>query len=441
MLSIYTKQKSERLNYILAELFGRRIGVDFIVTNDESEFNKIGSAKINYSDLFFADVININPSSLLFEEKISQQNIQVKSHIDWNTIFFETDSEIPFDIFAASFYLLSRYEEYQLDRQADLPNRKDKHGRFLQEQSLAFRNHFIETPLVDVWAKKLKELILEKFPQTKIREKQFRILSTIDIDFAYKYKGIGLIRQKLKFWNALFHGRLKDCVEQIKFNFGSINDPYDTYDFIQKISQQYKTTLIYFVLMRTGTKYDKNISPDGDVMKRLLQKITEKHKMGLHPSYFSDERSIGKEKYLLEKQLNKKVIKSRQHFLKFSLPETYQALENLNFSDDYSMAYSSICGFRASTCLPFLFYNLKNNTTSSLTIHSPIVMDVTLKNYEQLSIDDAIIKIEKLMREVKNVNGDFISIWHNSNLTEQSDWKNWNAVFEKMHTLAVIYSA
>jgi hypothetical protein len=44
--------------------------------------------------------------------------------------------DLPFDPLAATFYLVSRYEEY-------LPFIPDEHGRFPAKQSFAFSNGFL----------------------------------------------------------------------------------------------------------------------------------------------------------------------------------------------------------------------------------------------------------------------------------------------------------
>lgn len=73
---------------------------------------------------------------LLLEQGINDVEIYIQ---DWDEIpcFFPTSKNcfLPFDVFAASFYLLSRYEEY-------LPHLKDEHGRYPASESLAFKNGF-----------------------------------------------------------------------------------------------------------------------------------------------------------------------------------------------------------------------------------------------------------------------------------------------------------
>ena len=81
--------------------------------------------------------------SLLFENKITEQSIEC-FEVNGNKAFFKTEGDFPFDIFAASFYLFSRYEEY-------LPHQKDMYGRYAHENSLAFKESFLDQPLINIW--------------------------------------------------------------------------------------------------------------------------------------------------------------------------------------------------------------------------------------------------------------------------------------------------
>ena len=135
---------------------------------------------------------------------------------------------------------------------------------------------------------------------------------------------------------------------------------------------------------------------------------------------------------VLSKISNQPIENSRFHFLKFKLPNSYHYLIESNILNDYSMAYANKIGFRASTCKDFNFYNLSENKATSLQVFSPCVMDVTLKNFEKFNPNEATETINKMKQTVKNVNGTFISIWHNSNLSNNAEWKDWKAIWLKM---------
>jgi hypothetical protein len=174
--------------------------------------------------------------------------------------------------------------------------------------------------------------------------------------------------------------------------------------------------------------------PTNPIYQHLINQISSKFPIGVHPSYHAStiKKMLQNEQQCLRKISNKPIENNRFHFLKFKLPNSYNYLIETNILKDYTMAYANKIGFRASTCKSFYFYNLTENKSTLLEIFSPCVMDVTLKNFELFNPSEARIAIEKLRKAVKKVNGTFISIWHNSNLTETAEWKDWKAVWLNM---------
>ena len=152
-LLIYTEKPAPRLIYILKLFIGSLVGTKFLLTHKEEEFARYEGPKLSYSDTPFNDELFIFASRILFEKGIEDQQINV---FEWQgvPVFFGTHPkyEIPFDPFAASFYLVSRYEEY-------LPHIKDKHLRFSPTQSLAYQRGFLDKPLVNIWALKIQKLL------------------------------------------------------------------------------------------------------------------------------------------------------------------------------------------------------------------------------------------------------------------------------------------
>jgi hypothetical protein len=147
-----------------------------------------------------------------------------------------------------------------------------------------------------------------------------------------------------------------------------------------------------------------------------------------------------KEKKRLSEIIREEVTISRQHFLLLSFPQTYRNLISSGISEDYSMGYPGIAGFRAGTCTPFYFYDLIKEEATSLKIIPFMAMDVTLRQYLGLSPEDASEKIEMLMNEVKSAGGLFCSIWHNESLHDSGNWKGYREVFENMNQLGFDYA-
>ncbi|HET7115723.1 MAG TPA: hypothetical protein VFI29_04505, partial [Hanamia sp.] len=187
MLLFYSNIISARSNYVF-ELVFNLMGIRYQLTNDRLLFENYPDIKINYSNKRIGDEFFIKSSSLLLENFIKKTNIIVVEKFQTKVLFPNDSScDLGFDIFSAVFYMVSRYEEY-------LPFQPDQHGRFKAIDSLAYQNNFLQSPVVDIWIKNLKNILLKKSPSLKTSEPSFRALTTYDIDTAYKYKGRNLLR-------------------------------------------------------------------------------------------------------------------------------------------------------------------------------------------------------------------------------------------------------
>lgn len=422
---LYAELITPRLEYIVNELFHRRMGVSAEITTSVQAIETYKGPKINYSHHPLPGCLQITPHEILFDSEIVHYTISAKHHHVWDTLIWEQQGEVPFDLFAASFYLITRYEEY-------LPHKMDDHGRFDPEQSLAIEYGFIETPLIDKWVLQLKLVLEKQFGLFTHTPPQYQFISTYDIDTAYLYKGLENLRQFRKTIKSATLLRFNQLAEQVQVLHGNLADPYDTFEYLNSWNQN--QTCIYFVLSGGDTEFDEAIPLDTPEMQSLLALLKTTYPLGLHPSYdsYDNPALIGIEKNLLEQSIGQKVTKSRQHFLRFRLPLTYQTLWQQGIEEDYSMAYAKVCGFRASTAHPFYFFNLETNNQIPLLIYPTAIMDVSLRYLMNLTISSAIQKIEQLVQEVKNVNGVFVSIWHNSNLSETDGWLEWKAVYEAL---------
>ena len=146
---------------------------------------------------------------------------------------------------------------------------------------------------------------------------------------------------------------------------------------------------------------------------------------------------LKKEKERLEGITNTPVKSSRQHYLRFSLPDTYQHLIDLEIEEDHSMGYASNVGFRASTCTPFYFYDLDFEIQTPLKVYPFALMDTTLNDYMKLTPKQTLGRIRDLINEVKAVNGTFITLFHNESLSDYLRWKGWKRLYESMIKISI----
>jgi hypothetical protein len=426
MLLIYTHKITPRINFIFKHFFGRILKIPVTFTTKVNEFVAHNGPKMTYSKSPLGSEFFIRSHDLLFEQGINDIDIKI---YEWDDVpcFFpiKESSTIPFDIFAASFYLISRYEEY-------LPHVQDVHERFSAVESLAYKNGFLEKPLVDIWAFKFLELLKIKFPNYKYVNREFKLLSTINVDMAYVYKHKGVVRTTGGFLKDLLNFNIINFKKRLLTILNLRGDPYDTFSTLLKIKEELKVDTIFFFSIGDYTTFDKNIASSNINFKSLIKSVADYARVGLQPSYFTLKNAdkLKKEKLRLEYILNRPVTCSRQHYLRLSLPDTYQNLLDIDLKEDFTMGYEKSAGFRASTCTPFYFYDLDFEILTPLKIYPFAVMDITLKQHMQLTNDESLAKILALKNEVEKVNGTFISVFHNETLSEDAYWNGWTNIYK-----------
>ena len=201
-----------------------------------------------------------------------------------------------------------------------------------------------------------------------------------------------------------------------------------------KLQEKYRYRPVYFILLADYGPNDKNIPYNNRYFQNLIRYLADYAEIGIHPSYAASLQPslMVMETARLSKILKLEVERSRQHFLKLSLPETYRNLINNDIIHDYTMGYAEAPGFRASICTPFPFFDLDQDLPTDLMIHPFALMDGTLNSYLKLTPKKATATINELIEEVRKVGGTFIPLWHNSTLNDEGEWKGWLDVYIRM---------
>jgi len=429
MVLIYLPAITNRARYIFRLFFSDLIGLEFALTDSIGEFNSYTGPKINYSEKIFGKEIFIKAEGLLFEKDIHPLKIRLSEFEGVPVFFSNTDlqASLPFDPFAAGFYLVSRYEEFN-------PYQGDRYGRFRYEDSIAFLGKFLGKPVVNLWAIRVRDLLISQYPGLRPKEKKFRFIPTIDIDHAYAFGHRKLSRIIGGFSRDISKGNFTNLLLRIKVMLGREKDPYDNYDLIQQLHEKYNVKPLYFVLFADYGNNDNNVSLHNKEFRSLIRRLDKQAEVGIHPSLASNRNftKLKKEIFKLSHLLDSVVVRSRQHFLKFSLPKTYRHLIKLGISHEYSMGYATDPGFRAGIADPFNFFDLIENKETELTIHPVTVMDVSLRDYYKLDSGKATETIFSMIDTIRAVNGEFISLWHNESFSDMDRWKGWRTTYEEM---------
>ena len=413
----------------MKHIFTRMLNIDMSITTKVEDFIAHKGPKITYTRQPLQNEFFIKSHELLFEQGISDVEITM---YNWDGVpcFFPTTENcvIPYDIFAASFYLLSRYEEY-------LPHVKDEHGRFPANESLAYQNHFLEIPVVDFWVKYLKNALQRRFPELEFKNTPYKQTSIMDVSVAFAYRKKGVIRTLGATVIDLFRFRLSKILDRYLVLLGFRKDPYDFFFRINELHKQYQCEAVFFFLMADYSNYDKNISVINSSFRNLIKSVADYSIVSLMASYkgFDDITILKKERNRLINTINRPVKRVRQRFNRLSIPDTYRLMVDAGFNEDYTMGYTNEVGFRAGTCSPFYFYDISFEEQIPILINSFCVQYTSL--YKFNSVSKAEEKIFELSQRVQEVNGDLNVVFSNEilQLNERNSWRDLYIKYLKMN--------
>ena len=408
-----------RVMYVFELLIGQLLGLEFDTTTDAKKFKAYEGPKLHYGMERIGDEPFIKAFDLLFERHVHEQSFRCANFEGTVAPYavFGQGNLMPFDVFAASFFLVSRYEEY-------LSQVRDQYGRFRAESSWMYENDMLQKPLVNIWTLALGQRLKAVYPDLPIKKPKFTFVPTYDVDAAWSYKHKGIYRTIGGFLKDLAAGDRERIRERHQVLRGKRKDPFDSFDFQFELQKEFKIKPIYFILCGEYDTNDKNISLRKEAFRNLIKHLGDYADVGIHPSFSSylDIDKMRTEINNLSEVLHRPLTKSRQHFLRMNLPR----------SDDYTMGFASQAGFRAGIADTFRFYDLENDMVTNLRVHPFALMDGTMRDYLDLDVEASFALAKQLVDEVKAVGGTFIYLTHNETLGGEKRWVGWPEMYRQL---------
>ncbi len=428
MLLIYTQKLTPRITYIFKHICTRILGVEIKFTSKIEEFVAFEGMKFSYgkkrlgNELFFQNV------ELLLEQGFSDVAIKVENWEDSKCFFpVSENSDLPFDIFAASFYLLSRYEEY-------LPHVKDEFGRFPAAESLASRKAFLTSPVIDIWILKFKNTLIFRFPEIKFKKQKFKTTSVITVSHVFNFQNKGFLRSLIGVVKDLWNLKFSRVSDRIKVQIRLKKDPYNVFDELIGLVKQHKMKLIFMFQLSNFNVHDRNINYNRLNYREIIKYVADYSKVGLRLGYFAitDSEALKVEKKRFENIIHgplQNVINSKYNLV---LPENYGFLNELEIPNDYSMGYPETIGFRAGTSLSFLFYDINLEITTPLKIHPYVYHSQVAHFRSSTEIQDA---LNKIIGTLKIVNGSMLTVFKNRDFSEYSNSNFHYSILNQVHEI------
>ncbi|MBE3922676.1 hypothetical protein HJ152_14665 [Vibrio parahaemolyticus] len=445
MITVSVPFISNKLTYAINYVFQERLGVEYdiklrsdldnelsilIDNNGESVRFPLFLWDSEFGDLKVDKILSLDKVDILSKGK----EIPV---IDFSNGKIDNITDV--DVFGFIFFMLSRIEELNENKQLD------DHQRFSAKDSFAFKHNFLDFPVVDWYI----ELMTEELKLIDINRKKkdnFTTLVSCDVDYPTEYYLRSYKSFCRKFITSLLKERkpLRSMKLAKRFLFSSMNiyqnDIFtENVRYIMDVNERNDRKVIFYFIPYNTSTFDSNLSLESHVVTTLLEEIRDRgHIIGIHPSYDSTT-----DKAIFELNVNKfkssaaffegEELHSRTHFLKWDAFNTPEWLESGNINVDSSIGYADLSGFRCGTCHPFKLYDLKNDKSTNVSEFPLICMDASILStkYEGLnSFNRALERVSFLKEQCKQVNGVFTLLWHNSSFEDKFEKKLYEKVTE-----------
>ncbi|MDR1591761.1 MAG: polysaccharide deacetylase family protein [Prevotellaceae bacterium] len=344
------------------------------------------------------------------------------------------------DIVAGSFFLLSRYEEWLADDAAF-----DCHKRFIGARSIAARAGFIHRPIVDEYAALLREWLRMVGLHVDDPQAGFaQITLTHDVDTLETFRHLRGVLGGIK--RAILHGE-PFVRPAVKAFLRLENDPAYTFPWLFEQNQRVAAarTVCFVKAVRRGATLDyPAYNPCGRDAKRFFELCAAHHvHLGLHTSYAAADspQDIVAEQALLCQATGKHITDNRHHYLRMLPPNCPDRLTAAGLSDDFTIAYPDVAGFRLGTCRAVRWIDPATIRLADVLLHPLTVMESTLsnENYMNLSFADAWRYCCLLIEQVYQHHGELTLLWHNTSVAVRAAGYH-RQLYEKIITLLADYS-
>lgn len=435
MLKIKTRNdNTEERSYVINTLFGEYLGLECnIEFTDEVENYEIilpNNNKLIIEDHFFSkypvalsylkkENVPLTVKSYKFDEELKDIIVlfgDEKNHYYPNKIVITND------VFASTFFMLTRWEEMVMLQ-------RDKLGRFSAEYSLAFKNSFIDKPIVNEYVELIWKILLKLEFEGKRKVQMFKLTLTHDVDLPrmwWNFKDFSktIISSIIKSKN------LKYALELSKRYFRK-EDPFNTFNYLMNLSESYNIKSHFFFMSGGTSNKDNFYKINHPIIIDLMKEIDRRgHVIGFHPSFnaYNDDLQFKKELSILQRYSPQKIKSGRQHFLRFDLPKTWQIWETNELEWDSTMSFFDQPGFRCGTCYEFPVFDILQRKQLNLREKPLIVMEGSFVTYQNLLPEEVKEKIFYLLEVVRKYEGEFVFLWHNSAFNTPQ-WKRFEYIY------------
>ena len=309
---------------------------------------------------------------------------------------------LPFDLFAASFFFLSCWQEYAIKE-------RDGKGRIQLKSAIQQKLGIIRTPIVNEYLKLFenyarslwgKQLEYKKMPgNSNLFITLSHDVDHVDWTFSKYVKSLRANRREIDKSFSCFIDIAKNCcfkkdifykLKEIEIEYGVLSTNY----FLSDYNTEHKEFVSSFIrsLEDSGFEVGHHIS-DKSIFEGLL-----------------------KEDRARFRNYEKKIYGERVHTLRYEVNDLFSQLENSDYCYDSSLLFAEDMGYRTGFTYPHYVYNPNEKKTFKIMTIPLNLMDTTLVEgkYLGLSDDKAFSELYSYFNRIIAYGGVFSVLFHHS---------------------------
>jgi peptidoglycan/xylan/chitin deacetylase (PgdA/CDA1 family) len=418
--------------YILDVILGDRLGLDWTLrTADRADVRISRADDPAGACVLVPDVLFATPEQDWLTAA-SMPDVRVVGGLPvlyGSAIAAGDPSVLHVDVFGSAFFMLTRYEELVT------PDR-DRYDRFPAAASVAGRAGFLGVPVVDAYVELLWDALRRAWPRLHRKVTGYEVLLTHDVDDPLTTLGHGPRDIARQFAGDLVRRRDPRLVgRRARALLGDRRfDPNNTFDLIMRVSECHGfRSAFYFLPYRDERPRDGPYLFEHAWVRSLIGRMAARgHEVGLHPSFctYRDAARTSEELGRLMRVAQAEGVDQeewggRQHYLRWTNPETWRNWEAAGLSYDSTLGYAEMVGFRTGTCHPYRAFDLQDRRPLRLRERPFQVMDVTLMSTMALTPDAALEAVSAIAAECRRYRGCLGVLWHNNTLLRSAREQRW----------------
>ena len=416
-------ERTYAINIIFNELMGCGLDLNSIVFSDDAEEYTIGvgDKRLIVEDHFFN--YYREPLSYLNNENLPKELHYFHARGMEIPIIYGVDrySEsgntitIGLDIFASTFFMLSRWEESLYGR--------DEEGDCKETKLFTVVNNIHKRPIVHEYEFFLRDILQDL--NISLKQRSYKVVMTHDVDGLITPSWMRIIKDfKFRIKNGPLPASPLNMTWRQKMGYKLFfPNEYKQVGLYVDLCEKYNVPEWFYFKVCAANEVESTYTYDDSRVQKVIDKLVSLNstniQLGFHPSQstFNNENQWNQECQRISRLLGFNPKIGRNHHLLFNLYtlrlwESSLAEQKSQF-DISNCVFHGRHGFRSGIAVPYPIFDYYQRRQMELREHPNHIMDTVIRyQVKTMSDEERYNDIKTVVDSVSKYNGELVLTWH-----------------------------